>query len=112
MRSQQEISELTDESEDIFKKNMVDRYMDRPDEKFQNGKFAPFNSLGYAKFLRYHYVSTISNENDWQPVKLVDDILEKNLAVTSHYPPVIFLMPSLDKLKCQKVPSVLRYFIH
>ena len=29
-RSQQEISELPDESEDIFKKNMLDRYMDRP----------------------------------------------------------------------------------
>ena len=35
MRSQQEISELPDESEDIFKKNMLDRYMDRPDKKFQ-----------------------------------------------------------------------------
>ena len=35
MRPQQEISELPDESEDIFKKNMLDRYMDRPDKKFQ-----------------------------------------------------------------------------
>ena len=35
MPSQQEISELPDESEDIFKKNMLDRYMDRPDKKFQ-----------------------------------------------------------------------------
>ena len=35
LRSQQKISKLTDESEDIFKKNMLDRYMDRPDKKFQ-----------------------------------------------------------------------------
>ena len=43
-------------------------------------------------------------------MELADDMLETNLAVTSHYPPVIPLMSSLDKLKCQKVPSVLRYF--
>ena len=112
LRSQQKISELPDESEDIFKKNMVDRYMDRPDEKFQNGKFASVNSLCYAEFLRYYYVSTISNENDWQPVKRTDDILGTNLAVTSHYLPAIPLTSSPDKLKRQKVPPVLRYFIH
>ena len=27
--------------------------------KFQNGKFALLNSLCYAEFLRYYYVSTI-----------------------------------------------------
>ena len=31
LRSQEEISQLPDESEDIFKRNMVDRHMDRPD---------------------------------------------------------------------------------
>ena len=41
---------------------------------------------------------------------LTDDMLETNIAVTSHYPPVIPLMASPDKLKCWKVPSVLRYF--
>ena len=58
---------------------MLDRYMSRPDEKFQTGKFASANSLCYAEFLRYCYVSTISNENDWQFVELTDDILETNL---------------------------------
>ena len=106
MHSQQEISELTDESEDIFKKNMLDRYINRPDEKFQNGKFATLNSLCYAEFLRYYYVSTISNENDWQPVELTDSMLETNLAVTSHYSSAIPLLSSTEKLKCRKVPSV------
>ena len=32
--SQNEIIELPDESEDIFKKNIFDRYMDRPDKRF------------------------------------------------------------------------------
>ena len=53
LRSQQEISELPYESEYIFKKNMLDRYMDRADENFQNGKFA---SVNYAKFIRYYCV--------------------------------------------------------
>ena len=48
LRSQQEISELPDESKDIIKKNMLDIYMDRPDEKFENEKFASVNSLCYA----------------------------------------------------------------
>ena len=110
MDSRQETSELPEESEDIFKKNVLDRYMDRPDEKFQNGKFASVNSVYYVEFLWYYHVSTISNEIDWQPVELADDMLEANLAVASHYPPVISLMSSPDKLKCRKVPSVLRCF--
>ena len=110
MHSQQEISKLPDESEDIFKKSMLDRYMDRLEEKFQNWKFPSVNSLCYAEFLRFYYVSIISNENDSQSVELSDDILEKILAVTSHYPPIIPLMSSPDQLKCRKFPSVLRYF--
>ena len=110
MHSQQEISKLPDESEDIFKKSMLDRYMDRPEEKFQNWKFSSVNSLYYAEFLRFYYVSIISNENDSQSVELSDDILETNLAVTSHYPLIIPLMSSPDQLKCRKVPSLLRYF--
>ena len=55
---QQEISEILDENEDIFKRNMFERYMDRPDEKFQNGKFALVSPLYYAEFPRYYYVST------------------------------------------------------
>ena len=68
------------------------------DEKFQSGKFALVNSLCYTQFFRYYYVSTISNENDWQPVELI------------HYPSVIVLISSPEKLKCRKVSSVLRYF--
>ena len=83
--------------------------MDRPDEKFQNGKFASVNSLCYAVCLRYYYVSTISKENDWQPVELTDDRLETNLTVISHDPSLIPLMSSPEKLKCRKDPSVLRY---
>ena len=110
LRSQQKISKLTDESEEIFKKNMLDRYMDRSDEKFQNGKSVSVNSSCFAEFPIFYYVSTTSNENDPQPVELTDDMLEMNHAVPSHHPSVIPLMSSPDKPKCRKVPSILRYF--
>ena len=52
MVSQQEISELPNESEYIFKKNMLDKYMDMPDEKFQDWKLALVNFSYYSEFLR------------------------------------------------------------
>ena len=107
---QQEINESPDESEDIFQKNMFDRYMDRPDEKFQNGKLVSLHSLCYAEFLRYYYVSNISNKNDWQSLDFTDDMLETNIALTSHYPSAFSLMSSSEQLKCQKIPSVFEIF--
>ena len=89
---------------------MPHRYIDRPDEKFQNRKLALMNSSYYSEFLRYHYVSTISNENDWKTVELTDDVLETNLAVTSYYPSVILLMSSPEKLKFRKLSSALTFF--
>ena len=45
-------------------------------------------------------VSNKSNENDWKPAELTDDMLKTNLAVTSYYPSVILLMSSTEKVKC------------
>ena len=38
-RSQEEISELPEDSIDVFKRNMIDRYIDRPNSIINNGKF-------------------------------------------------------------------------
>ena len=38
LRSQKEIGDLTDDSNDIFKRNMLDRYVDKPNESFCNGR--------------------------------------------------------------------------
>ena len=45
LQSKEEISYHPDDSEDIFKKNMLDRYMDRPDESFLNGRYNSVNLL-------------------------------------------------------------------
>ena len=51
LRSKEEISCLLDVAED-----MLDRYMDRPDESFLNGRYGCVNLICYAEFLRYHFI--------------------------------------------------------
>ena len=106
LRSQKETGDLHDNSNDIFKRNMLDRYVDRPDERFSN---VVLNKFCYAEFLRFYYIIPSSNENDWQPMELKDELFEVNSPAT-RYPIVISLMSSKEKMKCRKLPSVLRYF--
>ena len=108
LRSKEEMCQLPDESEDIFERNMLHRYMDRPDRLFCSGHYAVLNDYCSAEFLRYYYLAPHIKENDWQPVELSDEILENNFP-DQVYPPVIPLMSSKDKLKCRKVPSVFRF---
>ena len=63
----------------------------------------------YAEFLKFYYTVPSANENDWQPMELKDELLEVNSPATG-YPIVIPLMSSKKKMKCRKLPSVLRYF--
>ena len=88
MHSQQNVSQLPDESEDIFRKNMLDRYLDRPDETLQKVKPALISSLCYVELLRYYFVSTISNENDWQPDFTPNK--NKNYNVYAHHLLILF----------------------
>ena len=39
-RTQEEINELPEDSTDIFKRNMLDRYIDRPNSTFKGGKYS------------------------------------------------------------------------
>ena len=103
LRSQEQISQLPDE------RNILDRYMDRPDKLFCNGHYAVLSDFCYAEFLRYYYLAPHIEENNRQPVELSDEILENSFP-DQVYPPVIPLMPSKDKLKCRKVQSVVRFF--
>ena len=66
---QEWIIQLPDKSEDIFKSDMLDRFMDRPDELFCNGHYAVLNDFCYAEFLRYYYLTSHVKESDWKPVE-------------------------------------------
>ena len=45
-----ELSELQDDSDDVFKHKMLDRYIDRPNTHFTQGKFAIFDTMCYDTF--------------------------------------------------------------
>ena len=48
-----EIKDVPENSTDIFKKNMVDRYVDQPDLMFAAGKYVMAEQMCYAEFLQY-----------------------------------------------------------
>ena len=95
-------------SNNIFKRNMLDRYVDRPDESFCNGDYGVLNKFCYAESLRFYYIAPSANENNWQPMDLNNELLEVNSSATG-YLTVMPLISSKEKMKCRKVPSVLRY---
>ena len=106
--SEKEMSSLPDSSTAIFKRNMLDRYCDRPDNMFSSGRYEILNSFCFAEFLRYYSLKQ-NISNDCQPDELKNDIIEPNHPLTT-YPTIVPLMNSSDKLRCRKVPLVLRYF--
>ena len=110
-KSKAEIEELEPDSTDVFKRNMVERYIDRPNQTFRKGLYAAVDKLCLATFLAYYYVQyTPTDENDSQP-----DILTEEISTMHHnlsgLPLILPLMSSNDKLKCRQVKQVLRYHI-
>ena len=109
---EKDISQLPEDSRDIFKKNMIDRYIDRPNLSFCGGKYSVLDSFCLAEFLRYYYLApSKSKDNEYQPEILVDDLIENNHASDIHYPSSIPIMSANEKLKCRKVPYVLKHHV-
>ena len=50
-RNEKEILELDDESKDVFKRNMLDRYIERLNSIFANGIYSGRDQFCYAEFL-------------------------------------------------------------
>ena len=110
-KTEEQLSELPDDSSDIFKHKMLDRYMDRPNATFKKGNDRVLNDMCYAEFLAYCYLDVSSDyeQNDNQPVVLNDEIIEEN--DTYMFPSVVPLMSSKQKIKCRKIRAVLRYHV-
>ena len=49
-KKEAEIDKLLDDSTDIFQRNMLDRYFDRPNENFNNGKYKNIDQFCFADF--------------------------------------------------------------
>ena len=90
---------------------MLDHYKDCPKSSFASGKFAIIDSMYYAEFLRYCYLTQIAtNENDCKPEELTDDLIQGNHTFQHNYPNVTPFIPSKEKLKCCKIPRLLQYY--
>ncbi|XP_066911767.1 uncharacterized protein [Clytia hemisphaerica] len=112
-KSEEELVELPEDSEDVFKKNILDRYIDRPNRTFSNGKYREIDSLCYAQFCsnfeldkKNDYAELI---NDSQPNVLDDTVVEEN-HVENPLPKKIPLMNSKECMRCRKVRKVLRTY--
>ena len=115
-KTEEELSELPHDCIYIFKNNMLDRYIDRPNTSFKNGKYRILDNICYVEFLAYYYLDIKSNKdevNDNQPIVLNNDLMEENSTESDcHlFPSVVPLMSSKQKLKCRKVKAVLRYHV-
>ena len=69
IKSKEELELLPDNSTDIFKKSIIDRYMDRPTCR----KFASLKTVCLAQFASLYYQKTCS-DNDYQPSILGENI--------------------------------------
>ena len=103
-----EVSKLPKDSKKIFKRNMVDWYIDRPNLTSSSCKFAVLDASCFAEFLRYYCLlsNLKSKENDFQPEELDDEIVEDISNSDYLYPKSIRLQWN-EKMTCRKTPSVL-----
>ena len=110
-KSQQELNELDDDSTDIYKSNIIERYSIRPDSN------TTIDNMCLAEFAAYYYkeYSTNPTKNDAQPEILTDDLTElhvqstTNTDVTTLLPPKIKLLNTNEVMKCRKTKAVVRY---
>ena len=113
-KSEEELSQLPEDSKDVFKRNILDRYIDRPDTQFQRGKFRTVDSICYAEFCsnyeldkKIDYAELV---NDNQPIVLNDAVVEENHAENDRLPKKIPLMNSEECMRCRKARKVLRTY--
>ena len=105
-----ELQSLPPDSTDVFKRNNIDRYIDRPNVAFKGGQYSMVDNLCFAEFLAYYVLDTSKRpdvENDCQPEVLIDDdeISDPLLCLPKSVP----LMSSKEKLKRRNKKRVVRY---
>ena len=91
----------------------MDRYTDRSNADYENGKYAVLDSMCFAEFLRYYSVAKTNHnlDNDCQSEELTNKVIEENHDHHVSYPKLVPLMSSNEKLLCRKVPGVLQYHV-
>ena len=101
MLSKKEIFELPEDNTDIYKRNMVSRYLIRPHDEM-------FEHLCYALFIKRYQLKTKPTENDSQLEELIDKLGATNYSIGNSDPEALVLS-SGEKLHYHKKELVLRY---
>ena len=109
-KSQEELDELEDDSTDIYKSNIIERYSIRPNY------ISSANNMCLAEFAAYYYKdykTDIAETADAQPEVLNDNMIEQGHRTTtedtSSFPNKIRLLNGTEVMKCRKVKAVIRY---
>ena len=112
-RTEEELGQLPADSTDVFKRNMLDRYMDRPNSSFKGGTFSVVDKMCFAEFSAYYYLPSQKDviENDNQPEVLEDQVVEENHNSCNHPAKLPLMSNKKEILKCRKVKAVLRYHV-
>ena len=111
-KSQQQLSELEDDSTEIYNSNIIERYSDRSNRSYMNGAFGQVDDLCLAEFAAYYYKDykhTEDRQNNYQPVLLTDQILENQHSSSEILPTKISLMTKKETMKCGNVKAVIRF---
>ena len=107
-KSQPELDELHNDSTDIYKSNIIERYSFRPNT------IPIVDSLCLAEFAACYYKTykIDCTPNDTQPDVLTDDATElhvqltTNADITGQLPPKIKLLNTNEVMKCRKTEAV------
>ena len=107
-KSQQELEDLDDDSTDVFKSNIVERYSIRPDS------IPSIDKLCLAEFAAYYYKDYRKDSDetsDAHPEVLTDEVIQTQHSNSQDIslPLTIKLMNTKEKMKCRKVKAVIRY---
>ena len=108
----EEIEELDPNSTDIFKRNMVDRYIDRLGSRFKNGMYGTVGHICFAIFVAHYYLD-YENKDDYdsQSDVLSEEIKESPQGISEPLPKSLPLMSASENLKLGKTRQVLRYHV-
>lgn len=108
-KSQQELDELDDDSTDIFRSNIIDRYTLRPNSS------SDMDNLCLAEFAAYYYKdykATDQETADCQPEVLTNEAIEiqhNSTDVDCLLPNQIKLLNTNESMKRRKIKAVIRY---
>jgi len=108
-KSKEELDDLDNDSTDIYKSNIIERYSIRPNS------IPAVDNLCLGEFAAYYYKDYRKDNSetiDAQPEVLTDDIIEMQHLITNDdksLPSQIKLINTNEKMKCRKVKAVIRY---